>query len=119
MARVPTVESNDSDSDDEADDQVTHSVAQGGPGLIQGRDGSKWRKIAVSFAAQGRLPSHNILQFQPGPTSYSISRVDTDSPVSLFWILFDESILRNIKNAQLKKNKGELEIRLDMSPFMN
>ena len=51
LASVPGVESDESDSDNEADDQVTHSVVQGRPGLIQGRDGSKWRKIAVSSAA--------------------------------------------------------------------
>ena len=81
LASVPGVESDESNSDDKADDQVTHSVVQSRPGLIQGRDGSKWRKIAVSSAAQGRLQSHNILRFQPGPTSYSTSCVDTDSPV--------------------------------------
>ena len=97
LASVPAVESDKSDSDDEADDQVTHSVVQGGPGLIQGRSGSKWRKIAASSAAQGRLQSHNILLFQPGPTSYSTSRIGTDSPVSSFRILFNEPMLRNIK----------------------
>ena len=119
LTRVPEVESNELDSDDEADDQVTHSVVQGGPGLIQGRDESKWRKISMSSAAQGRLQSHNILQFQPGSTSYSTSRVDIDSPVSLFRILFDEPMLRNINNAQLKKDEGELEIRLEMCSCMN
>ena len=34
LARVPVVESEESDSDNEADDQVTHSVVQGKPGLI-------------------------------------------------------------------------------------
>ena len=34
LASVPAVESDESDSTDEADDQVTHSVVQGGPGLI-------------------------------------------------------------------------------------
>ena len=63
LASLPAVESDESDSHDEADDQITHSVVQGGPGLIQGRDGSKWRKIAVSSAAQGRLQSHSILRF--------------------------------------------------------
>ena len=105
LASVPAVESDESDSDDEVDDQVTHSVVQGGPGLIQGRDGSKWRKIAVSFAAQGRLQSHNILRFQPGPTSYSTSRVDTDSPVSAFRILFDEPMLRNIKKCTVEEGR--------------
>ena len=48
LASVPAVKSEESDiSDDEGDDQVTHSVVQGRPGLIQGRDGSKSRKIAV------------------------------------------------------------------------
>ena len=60
LASVLAVESDESNGDDEADDQVTHSV---GPGLIQGRDGSKWRKIVVSSAAQGRLQSYNILRF--------------------------------------------------------
>ena len=60
-ASVPAVEFDESDSNDEADDEVTHSVVQGGPGLIPDRGGSKWRKIAVSSAAQGRLQSRNIL----------------------------------------------------------
>ena len=55
VASVPAVESDKSDSNDEADHQVTHSVMQGGPVLIQGRDESKWQKIAVSSAAQGGL----------------------------------------------------------------
>ena len=105
MASVPEVESDESDSDDEADDQVTHSVVRGGPGLIQGRDGSKWRKIAVSSAAQGRLQSHNILRFQPGPTSYSTNRVDTDSPVSSFRMLFHEPMLRNIKKCTVEEGR--------------
>ena len=105
LASVPAIESDESDSDDEADDQVTQSVVQGGPGLIQGRDGSKSRKIAVSSAAQGRLQSHNILRFQPGPTSYSTSRVDTDSPVSVFRILFDKPMLRNIKKCAVAKRR--------------
>ena len=63
LASVSAVKSDESDSNDEADDQVTHSVVQGGPDLIRGRDGSKWGKIAVSSAAQGSLESHNILQF--------------------------------------------------------
>ena len=81
LASVPAVKSDESDSDDEADVQVTHFVMQSVPGLIQGRDGSKCQKIAVSSAAQGPLQSHNILRFEPGPTSYSSSRVDTDSPI--------------------------------------
>ena len=105
LISVTEVESNELDSDDEADDQVTHSVVQGGPGLIQGRDGSKWRKISMSSAAQGRLQSHNILQFQPGSTSYSTSRVDTDGPVSLFRILFDEPMLRNIKKCTVEEGQ--------------
>ena len=42
LASVSMVESDESDSDNEADDQVTQSVVQGGPVLIQGGDGSKW-----------------------------------------------------------------------------
>ena len=105
LASVPRIESDESDSDDEADDQVTHSVAQSRPGLIQGRDGSKWRKIAVSSAAQGRLQSHNILRFQPGPTSYFTSRIDTDSPVSFFRKLFDEPMLRNLKKCTVEEGR--------------
>ena len=57
LASVPSIESDESDSDEEDDDQVTHSVVQGQgvPGMIQGRDGSRWQKIGVSSAAQGRL----------------------------------------------------------------
>ena len=105
MASVPVVESEESDSNNEADDQVTHSIVQGEPGLIQGRDGSKWRKIAVSFAAQGRLQYHNILRFQLGPTSYFTSRVDTDRLVSWFRILFGKPMLRNIKKSTVEEGR--------------
>ena len=50
LVSVPAVEYDESYSDNEADDQVTHSVVQSGPDLIQGMDGSKWRKIALSSA---------------------------------------------------------------------
>ena len=105
LASVPGVKSDELDSNNEADDQVTHSVVQSRPGLIQGRDGSKWRKIVMSSAAQGRLQSHNILRFQPGPTSYSTSRIDTDSPASSFRILFDEPMLRNIKKCTVEEGR--------------
>ena len=60
VACAMVVESDDSiteesDSDDEFDGQVTNSVLQDGSGLIQGSDGSRWQKIAVSSTAQGRL----------------------------------------------------------------
>ena len=105
LASVPAVESDESDSDNETDDQVTNSVVQGGPGLIQGRDGSKWRKIAESSAAQGRLQSLNILRFQLGPTSYFTNCVDTDSPVSSFRMLFDKPMLRNIKKSTVAEGQ--------------
>ena len=63
-------------------------------------------------AAQGRLQSHNIVRFQPEPTLYSTSRVATDNLVSSFQILFDKLMLRNMKNAQLKKVEDKLETRL-------
>ena len=78
---------------------------QSGPGLIQGSDRSKWQKIAVSSAAQGRLQFHNTLCFQPGPTSYSTSCVDTDSPVSSFRILVYEPMLRNIKKCTVEEGR--------------
>ena len=109
LASVPSIESDESDSDEEDDDQVTHSVVQGQgvPGMIQGRDGSRWQKIGVSSAAQGRLQSQNILRFQPGPTSYSTRRVDSDSPVSSFRILFDEPMLRNIKKCTVEEGRRQ------------
>ena len=110
LVSVPAVEpedSDESDSDDEADNKVTDSVVQGGPGLISGRDGSKWRKIAVSSVAQGRLQSHNILRFQLGSTSYSTSRVDTESSVSSFQIIFDEPMMRNIKKCTVEEGRRQ------------
>ena len=69
-------------------------------------EGLKWRKIAVSSAAQARLQSHNILRFQPGPTSYSTNRIDTDSPVSSLRILFDKPMLRNIKTCAVEEGRS-------------
>ena len=99
----------ESDSDDEFDGQLTNSVLQDGSGLIQGRDGSRWQKIAVSSTAQGRLQSQNILQFQSGPASYSTSRVAADSPVSSFQTLFDIPMLRNIKKCSIEEGRRRTE----------
>ena len=107
LASVPAVDSDETASDDEDDDQMPHLVDQGRQDLIQGRDGSRWRKIAVSSASQGRLQSHNILRFQPGPTSYSFCHVDTDSPVSSFRVLFDEPMLRNIRKCTVEEGRRQ------------
>ena len=40
-----------------------------------------------------------------GPTSYSTSRIDTDSLVSSFRILFDEPMLRNIKKCSIEEGR--------------
>ena len=86
LANVSAVESDKSDSDNEADDQVTHSVVQGGPGLIQGRDESKWRKIAVSSAAKSSLQSHNIL-----PVPINIQPVPKSQYSACTYIIFHKS----------------------------
>ena len=45
LACVPAVEFDESDRDDEAGDQVTHSVMQGVPGLIHGRAGQSGERL--------------------------------------------------------------------------
>ena len=59
----------------------------------------------MSSTAQGCFQYHNILRFQPRPTSYFTSPVDTDSPVSSFRILLDRPMLRNIKKCTVEEGR--------------
>ena len=110
MARVQE-ESNLSNSRDEANSQGRNAppLAQGRAGLFQVRAGSRWKKISVYPAAQGCLQLRNIITFQPGPTSYSASRVLSESIVSLFRVLFNGAKLINVKKytvAERRKKTG-------------
>ena len=85
--------------------QPNHGAAHGG--VIQGRNGTKWQKIAVSSASQGRLQSHNILRCRPGSTSYATRHVFSGSPVSSFRILFDEAMLRGIQKCTVVEGHAQ------------
>ena len=46
---------------------------------------------------RGRLQRKNIRSFKPGPTACATSIITESSPLSLFRVLFDKAILRNIR----------------------
>ena len=37
--------------------------------------------------------------FKPGPTAFATSRLTKSSPLSSFWVVFDEAMLRNIRKC--------------------
>ena len=45
---------------------------------------------------RGRIQQQNIFTARPGPTAYSIRKVQEDEAASAFNVLFDERILRHI-----------------------
>ena len=76
------------EAEEEADEQI-----------FRGKDGSCWQALAPNQAVSGRLQQQNIMRIWPGPTAYAASRIISDSSLSLFRILFDEPILRNIQKC--------------------
>ena len=97
-------------SDDETDsaNQVALLVVQGGTGLIQGGDLSRWQEVAVSSASHGRLQAPNILLIRPGPALYSTNCVVSGNPVSFFRIFFDEQMLRNTKTCAVEEARRRI-----------
>ena len=68
-----------------------------------GKDGTAWQALAISHAQQGRLQQQNILNFKSASTAFAKSRSTESSSLSLFRVLFDKAMLRNIrKSTKLK-----------------
>ena len=55
--------------------------------------------FAPNQAVSRRLQQQNIMRIRPGPTASVVSRIISDSPLSSFWILFNEPMLRNIQKC--------------------
>ena len=77
-------------------------------------------KSYSSKCFHGRLQSHNILRFRPGPTSYACWQVISGNPVSSFTVLVDKAMLRNMQkctvaNAQTKTGDPTSNVSLQES----
>ena len=64
-------------------------------------DRSKWfeRDVFGRSQASGRSRSENILRHKPGPTSYSLRKIEAGCCVSAFSLLVDDSMLNHIKKC--------------------
>ena len=61
--------SESSDCEVDSRSQPAHHVVQGrATGLFQARNGSRWKKVAMSSATERRLHTYNVLRFHPGRT---------------------------------------------------
>ena len=66
-----------------------------------GKDGTAWQALAISYVQRGRLQQQNILSFKSSPTVFVTSRITESSPLSLFRVLYDEAMLRNIRKCNV------------------
>ena len=64
-----------------------------------GKDRTIWQALATSHVQCGRLQQQNILSIKPGPAAFAISRIKESSPLSSFFVLFDEAMLGNIRKC--------------------
>ena len=69
--------------------------------IFRGEDGSYWLALGPNQAVSGRLQQQNIMKIQPGPTAYAFFCIISDSPFSMFRILFNEPMLRNIQKCTI------------------
>ena len=91
-------EESDVDNPTEDDDSDFQNQAQVNQDLI-GKDGTAWQALAIFQVQRGHFQQQSILSFEPGPTAFATNRITESSPLLLFRVLFDEAMLRNIKNA--------------------
>lgn len=81
---------------------------------LRGRDGTLWSEIP-SGTTCGQTSLHNIMRIAPGPTSYACSRIVRGSPLSAWRVLFDETILRNIRRCTLAEASRQMNDEWDLS----
>ena len=98
-----------SDSDDEYTNQEApintndgaraRSSSDNDEQILLSKSRSHWRRSVPSQVTTGRLQQPNIVRIRAGSTSYSTSSIIRSSPLSLFRILFNEPIQRNIQKC--------------------
>ena len=86
----------DVDSPSKDNDSDLQNQVQVNQDLI-GKDGRAWQAMAISHEQRGRLQQQNILSFKPGPTAFVTSIITESIPLSLFRVLFNKAMLRNIR----------------------
>ena len=62
-----------------------------------GRDGTVWQVTNTCDIGSGRRGQHNILREVPGPKGHAKRDIAQDSCASVWRLLIDEAILRQIK----------------------
>ena len=81
--------------------------------LVEGKNGTKWHNyVPGENSTSGRQARQNIMRISPGPTSYATSRIIRDSPLSVWRLLINESMLRHIRrctNAEASRQRGGTE----------
>ena len=89
-------EESDIDSSSKDDDSYLQNQVQVNQDFYR-KDGIAWQAFAISHVQRERLQQKNILSFKPGPTAFATSKINKISALSLFRVLFDEAMLRNIR----------------------
>ena len=77
-AAQPRNESSASDEDDESTSEVIAAADED----IVSRDGSRWQMLDPSQRSQGRMQKQNVVKIRPGPTAYSVFRVNLNDSLS-------------------------------------
>ena len=95
-------------SDDEDHEQTLHEE-QNDMQTVCSADGSTWKFHVANRHLAGRLPAHNVFRQTPGPTNFARRNVLEDSPLSVFSVFVNESMLRSIRTnteAEARRRLG-------------
>ena len=88
------------ETENDSSDEDTSCSFHGPPvttDVIKTKSGVIWNVQTDSYNT-GRVSERNILKVKPGPTSYTKRFIKDDDPLSAFWLLLDNSILKMIQN---------------------
>ena len=72
---------------------------------LSSRNATVWQLKTDNGNHRGRAANHNILRMHPGPTPYASQGINMDSPLSAFRVLFDEPMLRHVKECTEREGK--------------
>lgn len=97
-------ETSSSDEEQSGNEQLISPHSSTDPSYTAS-DGTIWSELPVGSTRQGRLSICNILRKSPGPTAYAKRNINTDSALSAFLLLFDQSLINFVANCTTEHGK--------------
>ena len=84
----------------EDDNNDLQNQVQVNQDLIE-KDETVWQSLAASHVQRGRSQQQSILSFKRGPTAFVTNRIINCSPLRFFCVLFDGTMLRNMRKCTI------------------